>query len=48
MYRGMCQPGCKGGEKEDTLYMLSIDANMWIVAVDKYMFCLSNKLNLKG
>ena len=35
-------------DKEDTLCMLSVDGNPWILGVDKYISCLSNRLNLKG
>ena len=35
-------------EKEDTLHMSSIDSSLWILGVDKYISCLSNRNNLKG
>ena len=45
MYRGICWWGCKGeeggeGEKEDTLPMLSINGNLWMLGVvNTYLVC---------
>ena len=49
MYGGMHEQGCKGEEeKEDTLHMISIDGNLWMLGVDRYISCLSNRFILKG